>query len=107
MVRITRLDYDYVIERILSFIRDSVKRAKATGVVIGLSGGIDSSVTVVLAVKALGRERVTGLILPDSETTPMEDVQDARGLAESLGISHFQLDIHDIFQVYGRMLPFY
>ena len=107
MVRIPRLDYDYVIERIASFIRDSVKRARATGVVIGLSGGIDSSVTAVLAVKALGRERVTGLILPDSETTPMEDVQDARELAESLRISHFQLDIHDIFQVYGRMLPFY
>jgi len=107
MVRIPPLDYDYVVERITSFIRDSVKRSGATGVVIGLSGGIDSSVTVVLAVKALGKEGVTGLILPDSETTPMEDVQDARELAENLGISYYQLDIHGIYQTYGKMLPFY
>ena len=106
-MRISPPDYDYVIERITSFIRDSVERAGAAGVVIGLSGGVDSSVTAVLAVKALGKERVTGLILPDSETTPVEDVRDARELAENLGISCYQLDIHDIFEAYGRSLPFY
>ena len=107
MVRIPSLDYEYVVERIMSFIKSSVERSGTTGVVIGLSGGIDSSVTAVLAVKALGKDGVTGLILPDSETTPIEDVQDARELAESLGISYFQLDIRDVFKAYGKTLPFY
>jgi len=104
---VSPLDYDYAAKRIMSFIRDSVKKAGAAGVVIGLSGGLDSSVTAVLAVRALGRSGVTGLILPDPETTPVEDVRDAEELARSLGITRFQIDIRDILEAYASSLPFY
>jgi len=101
------LDYDHVVHRITSFIRDSVEGAGAVGVVIGLSGGLDSSVAAALAVRALGADGVVGLILPDSEVTPMEDVEDARMLAEGLGIRYVQMDIREILRAFSRVMPFY
>ena len=49
---------------IIEFIRLELSTAQSQGVVLGLSGGIDSSVAVCLATKALGNKRVLGLILP-------------------------------------------
>lgn len=75
---------------IINFIKKTVEAAGAEGVVVGMSGGIDSSVISVLCVRALGPERVLGLIMPDLEITPKEDVEDAKTLAEKLGIrTHF------------------
>ena len=58
-------DTQKIIEK---FIQTRVEEAGAKGVVIGLSGGIDSATTLSLAVKALGNENVTGLILPFVQT---------------------------------------
>lgn len=68
--------------RITSFIGEVVGGASANGVVVALSGGIDSAVVGALCVKALGRARVLGLLLP-SDHTPKEDTEDAKGLADS------------------------
>ena len=73
--------------RILSFIRGEVKGAGARGVVLGLSGGLDSSVCAYLCARALGPERVLGLLMPD-EVTPPEDLRNARLVARELGIPH-------------------
>lgn len=78
--------------RIASFIRQVVADASARGVVVGLSGGIDSSVTGALCVKALGKENVLGLIMP-SDHTPEEDIQDAVALAETWRIRLEQIPI--------------
>ncbi|MDG6988983.1 MAG: NAD+ synthase [Nitrososphaerota archaeon] len=72
-------------EKIASFIGEVVEGASAKGAVVALSGGIDSSVVGALCVKALGREKVLGLLLP-SDHTPEEDTKDARSLADSWGI---------------------
>ena len=61
---IIRIDYDYVTRRIIDFIRTYVRDSGTAGAVIGLSGGVDSSVTAYLLVKALGSDNVVGLILP-------------------------------------------
>ena len=56
--------------KIEEFIRDSVERFNKKGIIIGLSGGIDSTVVAFLLVRALGKDRVFGLIMPDKESSP-------------------------------------
>ncbi|MBI5355592.1 MAG: NAD+ synthase [Candidatus Aenigmarchaeota archaeon] len=73
--------------KIQAFIKRKVKESRSKGAVIGLSGGIDSSLVCFLAARALGRKRVIGISLPDSASSP-RDMQDAKGLAKLLKIRH-------------------
>ena len=101
------INYDYARDRIIRFIRDKVGEAGAKGVVIGLSGGIDSSVTFALALEALGRDSVHALVLPDTRVTPMEDVDDAVSLARKYGVEPIRVDIDRIVDAYVENMPFY
>jgi NAD+ synthase len=91
--------------RISEFIREMVlKNFKRKGAVIGLSGGIDSAVVGELCVKALGKDRVLGLFLPERESNPIS-LQFAQKEAEKLGIEAIKVDITEYlesFQVYER-----
>jgi len=97
------MDYSLVARRIASFISDYVGQSGAEGVVIGLSGGVDSSVAATLCVRALGNERVLGLVMP-TQFTPTEDVEDARWLAGWLNVKHKTIPIDPIVEGYGRQL---
>ena len=66
---------------------DYVKKNGFRGVVIGLSGGIDSSLVAAIAADAIGKENVTGLFMP-SKYTSGESYEDAFGLAANLGIDY-------------------
>jgi NAD+ synthase len=77
---------------ITSFLRHHIDGGGATGAVAGMSGGLDSTVTVKLALDALGPEKVTGVLMPES-TTPDECMRDARALAEEWGIALMEYDI--------------
>ncbi|HID47584.1 MAG TPA: NAD+ synthase [Methanothermococcus okinawensis] len=88
------------VEKLTDFIRDVVKRANAKGVVVGLSGGIDSSVVATLCVKALGRDKVLGVIMPERDTDP-RDVEHAKRIAEKLGIKYILSDITDVLKAFG------
>src|SRR4030067_14070 len=66
------IDADREIERIAAFIhRMTTASFKRKGAVVGLSGGIDSAVSAELCVRALGEERVIGLLLPEKESNPV------------------------------------
>jgi NAD+ synthase len=67
-------------------------KLKKTGAVVGISGGIDSSVVVALCVKALGPKRVVGVMMPEGESSP-DSERLARVLGDSLGIETFVRDI--------------
>jgi NAD+ synthase len=82
---------------IKSQIRDNFRK---NGVVIGLSGGVDSSVTAALSVKSLGSENVFGLILPEKESSP-ESKNLAKSLAERLGIQTEIIDITSILNAFN------
>lgn len=82
-------------KRIVSFIRKTLRAAGAEGVVVGLSGGIDSAVVCALCVKAVGRSKVLGLLMP-SDSTPVEDMADARNLALLLGIRTKEVGVSDV-----------
>jgi len=101
------LNYDEVISRISEFIVQIVEKAGSRGVVIGLSGGLDSSVVCALSVKALGRDRVKALIMPDSSVTPVRDVEDAKRLAEEFGLECHFVDIKTLYDAFSKNVPFY
>jgi NAD+ synthase (glutamine-hydrolysing) len=78
-------------------LKDYVEKNGFAAVVVGLSGGIDSSVTAALAVEALGAERVHGIFLP-SAITSRESREDAEQLAAALGIDYHEIGIAPIFE---------
>ncbi len=82
-----------------SFIRDAVETSGTQGVVVGLSGGVDSSLAAALAARALGPERVHGFLLP-YRTSARESEQDARLVAEHLGVPHQVIDISPMVDAY-------
>ncbi len=82
-----RIEPADVVPRLTAFIRQAVEDFRREGVVVGLSGGIDSAVVAALAARALGAERVLGLSLPERDSAP-ESKRLARQLARSLGIRY-------------------
>jgi len=91
-----------LVERICSWLRKEVSQAKAKGVVIGLSGGIDSSVVASLAKKALG-EKVLGVIMPCHSSAIDEDY--ARLIAKKLKIKIERVSLDSIYDSILGVLP--
>jgi len=104
---VVSLDYSVVEEGIKGFLREKLAEAGATGYVLGVSGGVDSATTLYLAVRAVGAERVLPLIMPDSEVTPREDVDDAKDLVARVGLRPHVIDISPIVNVYKSAIPIY
>lgn len=87
------IDAERVVDEICDALRASLRSAlKRRGLVVGLSGGIDSSVTAALAVRAIGRERVFGLLMPERHSSG-ESLELGRMLADFLGIERTVEDI--------------
>jgi NAD+ synthase len=85
-------------EETVSFIRDTVTAAGAKGVVVGLSGGIDSTLAATLAVQALGSDRVLGLGLPVHGDA--DNAQEAQTMAEGLGIEFREISLRPLVDVF-------
>lgn len=82
-------------------LKDYFGKMGFTKATLGLSGGIDSAVTVVLAERALGKENVRVLLLP-SQFSSEHSIKDAVDLAENLGIQYDIIPIQDIFQEFQK-----
>ncbi|RLE53715.1 MAG: NAD(+) synthetase [Candidatus Methanomethylicota archaeon] len=91
------IDVEKVERKILDFIVEYVRKTGSSGVVVGLSGGVDSSTVATLCTKALGKDRVFAMIMPEEDVTPEEDVKDALMLAERLGLKHGFIKINDLY----------
>jgi NAD+ synthase (glutamine-hydrolysing) len=83
--------------------RDYVRKNRFKAVVIGLSGGIDSSLVAAVAVEAVGKENVTGVFMP-SQYSSNESCEDAYELAENLGIKILDIPIGQTFEAYLNTL---
>ena len=88
-----------VYEALVLGLRDYVLKNGFGNVTIGLSGGIDSAIVAVLAVDALGKDRVVGVFMP-SRYTSKESEEDARELAKNLGINMLEVPIDGIYMAY-------
>lgn len=96
-----KLDAAAETERICDAIGHQVRRVlKRRGVVLGLSGGIDSSVCAALAVRALGKDRVIGLFMPEEDSSP-ESLELGRTIADWLGIRSFVENVTPMLQAAG------
>jgi NAD+ synthase len=97
------LDYYFVIEKIVNFIRKKVKESKAKGVVLGISGGIDSATASYLAVKSLGKEKVLGVIMPYYQN---QELEDAIFVCKNLDIDYKIISIKEIVNKFEEALGF-
>jgi NAD+ synthase len=94
------LDCPAEVSRIAAHIVASLRRFHKRGVVLGLSGGVDSSVCAALAVKALGPKKVFGLLMPERDSSnASEDL--GRTVAEQLGISYLLENIGPTVEAIG------
>ena len=84
--------------------RDYVRKCGFTKALIGLSGGIDSSLVACIAVEALGKENVTGISMPGPYSSP-GSISDAQALADSLGITMLSAPITDSYRCMSASLP--
>ena len=89
---------------LIDFIRKLCHKSGFKKVVLGLSGGLDSTVVAYLAREALGKENVLALILPYKESNP-ESVKDAKKIAKLLGIKNRVIDITPMIDAYYKRYP--
>ena len=99
------VNYRDVSKKIIQFITGQVSQRKKNGVVIGISGGVDSSVAAVLASRALKNKIIIGLIMPEKGVTPKTDSQNALSLAKKLEIRYKQIPIEQGKKSLLRKLP--
>src|SRR3954469_17131012 len=94
------LDAEREVERICLHLRTNVAEFNKRGAVVGVSGGIDSAVTLALSVRAFGPSRVHALLLQEKESSP-ENVVLARKLCRSLGVTPEAEDITAALEGFG------
>ncbi|WP_424013916.1 NAD+ synthase [Halorubrum xinjiangense] len=103
-LRLSDEELETIRERIVSFIRDVVDDAGAEGAVLGLSGGIDSTLTAHLAVEALGEKGLHGITMPSSVNDP-DVMSDAERVAHDLGIEYDLVEIQPIAEAFFDAFP--
>lgn len=99
-----RIDPAFAVRVLTGFIREEIRRFGFRNGILGLSGGLDSSVCAALAVRALGPRRVIGLIMPCGEGFP-EEIADAKDVARRLGLRTRTIDIAPQIEAYFAVRP--
>ena len=98
---ILRINPEAETQRICDFIRRmALQDFKRKGAVVGISGGIDSALVSELAVRALGKEKVLGVFLPEKESNPIS-LEYAEKQAAKLGIETVKIDITENLESFG------
>jgi NAD+ synthase len=97
-------DYDLVRKVLVQFLRTEVRRTGLERGILGLSGGLDSSLVAFLAVEALGPERVTGVAMPYRTSSP-ESLEHARLVAAATGIELLEIAITPMVDAYFADRP--
>lgn len=99
----SREDMESVYLALTLGIRDYLAKTGFSTAVLGLSGGVDSAVTAVLAAEALGEKNVLGVLMPSPYSSD-HSISDAGTLAQNLGIPHRIIPIHKPLEAFSRLL---
>ena len=97
MARISNIEE--AADRLISFIGNFVSSSGLERLIIGLSGGVDSSLSVSLGARAIGKDNLLGLIMPYKSSSPDSEA-DALALAEKIGIRTEKIDISPMVEAY-------
>jgi len=102
---VLRIDALQTDGNITSFVRHYVTEVGASGIVLGISGGIDSATGAAICAKAIGGARVLGLNMPEAETRNDEDIRDAELVAKKFGIDLETVDISQMVKAVFDGVP--
>lgn len=90
-------DVECVYKALVLGVKDYIEKNKFPGIIIGLSGGIDSAVTLAIAVDAVGAEKVEAVMMPSRYTSELS-MDDAKKEAEALGVEYHVIPIESMFE---------
>ena len=107
MPEVLNLDLPEVERRIERFIQDYVEKTQAEGIVLGMSGGVDSCTVAGLSAKALGGDKVLGLMLPEKETRTQKDIEHAKLVAKKFKIRTETIDITPVLGAFYKEIPIF
>ena len=102
-LEIPALNSEHTSQVIENFIKTRVTEAKAKGVVLGISGGIDSAVVLTLAVRALGHEKVEAFFLQNKGSSP-DDIKDIQGYCKLLRVKLTIIDIQSVIDSFASSI---
>lgn len=96
-------NYAEITEMMENFLAEEIEKNKASGLILGLSGGIDSAVLAYLCKRQL-KEKTLAIIMPDTEITPNYETEDALKMVALTGIEYKLIDIKPIVKEYSMYL---
>jgi len=96
-------DYSGIIEKIEKFLTEQIEKNNVNGLILGLSGGIDSAVLAYICKRKL-KEKTLALIMPDTSITPKSETEDALKMIALTGIEYKLIDIKPIINEYSMYL---
>jgi len=100
---ILKQDYDAIIETVENFLSKQIEKNNAEGVILGLSGGIDSAVLAYICKRKL-KEKTLAIIMPDTQITPSTETEDAMKIISFTGLEYKLIDIKPIVNEYSNYL---
>ena len=95
-----KIDSEKTADAIIDFIKKKVEYFKRDGIILGISGGIDSACIAGLVVRAIGNENILGLIMPERDSDP-KSKDDAELVASVFGIKTKFIDLTPILDCFG------
>ena len=104
---VLKIDVRQTERQLVDFIRAYVKKTQVKGLVVGLSGGIDSSTVAALSAKAIGGNKVLGICLPESQTWNKQDIQHAKDISRLFKTQFKLIDITSTVETIRKAIPDY
>jgi NAD+ synthase len=101
------IDFAEAESRICRFIKEYVENSGAKGVVLGLSGGVDSATIAALASRAIGGDKVLALLMPEKETFNQQDIDDARTIADQFKLQTQLCDLTEVLETFYSGIPIF
>ena len=101
MITLPKLDFKDIEQKLTSFLVTEIEKTGLKKAVLGLSGGLDSALVAALAARALGKENVTGILMP-YKTSSSKSVEDAIKVVENTGINSLRIEISAVVDTFAE-----